>query len=239
MTTTWDKRLFEELAVPEDTSARHRVAGLLYDLAKRFLDVVVAAVALLVLLPLFVVVMVAVRLSSPGPALFRQTRIGRRGKPFTMLKLRTMYTGSDDSAHRRYVTDLLHGDKHDGGQRGLYKLSVDPRITPVGSFLRRTSLDELPQLVNVLRGYMSLVGPRPVLPFEADEMPAEYASRFRVKPGITGLWQVGGRNRLTILEGLDLDVEYVQRRSFGLDLVILLRTVPTIVWSAITRRDVR
>ena len=137
------------------------------------------------------------------PALLRQKRLGRDVQPFTFLKLRTLYVGNDDRIHRDYVTSLLSaGRAAAAGGSGLFKLDADPRITPLGAWLRRTSLDELPQLVNVLRGEMSLVGPRPVLPWEARLFGEPYRQRFAVKPGITGLWQVSGRRRLSIRDAL-------------------------------------
>ena len=198
--------------------------------AKRALDIVLSAAALVVLAPLLVALWLLVRLTSPGPGFFSQERLGRGMRPFPMLKLRSMYTGDSDQIHREYIAGLLAGDQGPG-PRGLFKLEADPRITPVGAWLRRTSLDELPQLFNVLRGDMSLVGPRPVLPWEAEMWPSvysEYPRRFEVRPGITGLWQISGRSRLSVEESLKLDTEYVQRRSFGLDLVILARTLPAL-----------
>jgi lipopolysaccharide/colanic/teichoic acid biosynthesis glycosyltransferase len=195
--------------------------------AKRSLDVVLAGTALLLLVPVLVLVAVLVRLGSPGPALFRQTRVGLDGKPFQMFKFRTMRVGVDDAAHRDYVGRLLSGEAepHDG----LYKLDRDPRVNRVGAILRRSSIDELPQLINVLRGEMSLVGPRPALPYEARMFPAWSVSRFCVRPGLTGLWQVSGRNKVTMLDGLRLDVDYVDRHTLLLDIGILLRTVPAVV----------
>jgi lipopolysaccharide/colanic/teichoic acid biosynthesis glycosyltransferase len=194
---------------------------------KRALDVLGAGLALLLLTPLLLLAFVLVRVSSPGPALFRQSRIGQDGRPFDILKFRTMHVGADDGRHRDYVRQLLAGEARP--QNGLYKLDADDRVTRVGSILRRTSIDELPQLLNVVRGEMSLVGPRPALPWECAMFPAWAAPRYWVRPGITGLWQVSGRNRLTMLEGLQLDVEYVARQGVLLDLVILLRTVPTVL----------
>jgi lipopolysaccharide/colanic/teichoic acid biosynthesis glycosyltransferase len=191
---------------------------------KRAVDLVLASVALLVLAPLLAVVWLAVRCTSPGPAIFRQERLGRGERPFTMYKFRSMRAGAGDAAHRDYVRALLTGRAPAAG--GIYKLVDDPRITPVGAVLRRTSLDELPQLVNVLRGEMSLVGPRPVLRYEADLFPPEVRVRFQVRPGLTGLWQVSGRSRLTMPQALALDAEYVRRHTLGLDLLILLKTIP-------------
>jgi lipopolysaccharide/colanic/teichoic acid biosynthesis glycosyltransferase len=144
-----------------------------------------------------------------------------------MLKFRTMVVDGDDSAHREYVRRLLTGSAEP--EDGLYKLGADPRVTRVGAVLRKASIDELPQLINVLRGDMSLVGPRPALPWEAALFPDWAAPRFTVRPGLTGLWQVSGRNRLTMLDGLVLDADYVARQSLFLDLAILLRTVPAVL----------
>jgi lipopolysaccharide/colanic/teichoic acid biosynthesis glycosyltransferase len=198
-------------------------------LSKRLLDLVVASACLLVLLPLLAAVAVAVRMTTPGPALFRQTRIGRGRRPFVVYKIRTMYAGSTDDLHREYVVRLLTEDSPPPGHRGLYKLEDGARITPLGRVLRRASIDELPQLFNVILGDMSLVGPRPWVPWEAELIGPPYDQRFLVPPGMTGLWQVSGRNRLTLRQLLDLDVEYVRNRSFALDLKILLKTVPVVL----------
>jgi lipopolysaccharide/colanic/teichoic acid biosynthesis glycosyltransferase len=157
--------------------------------------------------------------------LFRQTRIGHRQAPFTILKFRTMVPDSDDAAHRDFVAAQLR--RTAGTDRDL--ILDDARITPLGARLRRTSIDELPQLLNVLRGQMSLVGPRPCLPWEMSMFEPGDQRRFEVKPGLTGLWQVSGRNDLSMREALDLDVEYVDRRSIRLDAWILLRTIPVVL----------
>ncbi len=155
-----------------------------------------------------------------------------RMRRFSMLKLRTMYVGESDQLHREYVEGLVVGDQEAArGPRGLLKLENDPRVTRVGAWLRRTSLDELPQLFNVLRGEMSLVGPRPALPWAAERWSSiypEYRRRFEVRPGMTGLWQVSGRSRLSVQESFYLDADYVRRRSFWLDLMILARTLPAV-----------
>lgn len=197
--------------------------------AKRVLDIVGSLAGIIVLTPLLAVLWCVVRWTSAGPALYRQERLGRDKRSFTLLKFRTMYINNDDRIHRRYVTSLLSdAEAPVGGQHGLYKLEDDPRITKVGGWLRRLSLDEVPQLFNVLRGEMSLVGPRPVLAWEAEMFREPDQRRFEVKPGITGLWQVSGRSMLSYREQLALDVEYVQRRSFALDLAILASTVPAL-----------
>lgn len=196
---------------------------------KRALDVGFALALLAVSGPVLLLLWCLVRCTSTGPAFFRQERIGLNMRPFTMLKLRTMYVGNDDRMHRAYVTGMLSADEEATAPNGmLFKLVADPRITPFGRWLRKTSLDELPQLVNVLRGDMSLVGPRPMLPWEADLLAEPYRRRFTVKPGITGLWQVSGRSRLSMRTALELDVEYARHRSIAVDLSILARTVPAL-----------
>jgi len=198
--------------------------------AIRMVDMLIAGVGLLVTAPLMVVIALAVRATSPGPALFRQRRLGYRERPFEMLKFRTMTADCDDAVHREYVTRMLAGsDPRPCGPSGLFKLDSDARITPLGRLLRRTSLDELPQLINVLRGDMSLVGPRPAMPWEVGLYQPRHRVRFEVKPGITGLWQVRGRSRLSSMHALELDVEYVRRHSLRLYLWILLLTVPAVL----------
>ena len=214
-----------DLAERKATTAPRRV----YESAKRTVDIVLSLALIIAVAPLLLFLCLLVRSTSAGPALFRQERLGRDKRPFTMLKLRTMYIDNDDWIHRDYVTRLLSADQAaPAGNSGLFKLDADPRKTPLGTWLRRTSLDELPQLFNVLHGEMSLVGPRPVLPWEAQMFDEADQPRFAVKPGITGLWQVSGRSRLSMRKALELDVEYVIRRSFILDLAILLRTVPAV-----------
>jgi lipopolysaccharide/colanic/teichoic acid biosynthesis glycosyltransferase len=193
---------------------------------KRLLDLTVASFALVVLSPLLAVLWLVVRFTSPGPAVFRQERLGRDERPFTLYKFRSMRTGASDAIHRDYVSRMLTGAPYAVAVNGFYKLAGDPRVTPVGAWLRRTSLDELPQLVNVIRGDMSLVGPRPVLAWEAELFDEAARVRFQVRPGLTGLWQVSGRARLTMLQALELDASYVSRQSLWLDLSILARTVP-------------
>jgi lipopolysaccharide/colanic/teichoic acid biosynthesis glycosyltransferase len=197
---------------------------------KRVLDLLLASLLLILLAPAMAVIAIAIRFTSPGPALFRQIRIGYRLSPFVMFKFRTMLVNNDDTIHRAYVTAMLSGDATPAeAQRGIYKLTRDPRVTSVGAFLRRSSLDELPQLFNVLRGNMSLVGPRPALPYEAELFEHRYRTRFMAKPGITGLWQVSGRSTLPMRQALELDVYYVRRRTIGLDLLTLVKTIPAVL----------
>jgi lipopolysaccharide/colanic/teichoic acid biosynthesis glycosyltransferase len=225
--------------------------GWLIDTSCRALDIVGSAVLLVLLSPLLIAIAVVVRLDSPGPAVFRQQRIGRGRKPFTVNKFRSMSDGAAHDRHREFVLGLIKGEspRHDiaagelGGQdavsdeipgrddppRPYYKMVADPRVTRFGRLLRRSSLDELPQLWNVLRGDMSLVGPRPAIPYEVDHYPPEWLDRLAVKPGITGLWQVGGRSQVTLDEMVRLDVEYACRRTLWLNLWILARTVPAVL----------
>lgn len=205
----------------------HRTAYLAGRATKRAIDLVGALVLVVALSPVLLAAALAVRLSSPGPVLFRQDRVGRDGRTFVMLKLRTMYVDSVDALHRDYVSRLLTDEVTP--QDGLFKLTRDPRVTPVGAWLRRTSIDELPQLWNVLRGEMSLVGPRPALTWEVELFPPWALRRFEVRPGISGLWQVSGRNRLTMPQGLELDVRYVDEQCLRNDLVIMLRTVGAVL----------
>jgi lipopolysaccharide/colanic/teichoic acid biosynthesis glycosyltransferase len=198
---------------------------------KRVLDLSIAVVALLLLAPLLAVLWLAVRLGSPGPGIFRQERLGRDQRPFTMYKFRSMTAGNSDAIHRAYVSRMLTEAQPAAGE-GLFKLEHDPRVTRLGGWLRRTSLDELPQLFNVVRGDMSLVGPRPVLAWEAELFSDEARIRFRARPGLTGLWQVSGRSRLSMPQALALDVEYVRRQSLWLDLTILGRTLPAMLRGA-------
>jgi lipopolysaccharide/colanic/teichoic acid biosynthesis glycosyltransferase len=204
------------------------------DHARRALDLTVAALALALLSPLLLAITLAIRLDSAGPALFRQRRIGHRGREFTVLKFRSMRADADPRGHREYVTALIEGraDGVPAGGKSIYKLAVDDRVTAVGRWIRRWSIDELPQLLNVLAGQMSLVGPRPAIPYEVEKYPDWYLERFTVKPGLTGFWQVSGRNEHTYEEMVRLDIEYARRRSLGLDLAILLKTP----WVVLSRR---
>lgn len=215
--------------VTEDTSplgaARYGRSG---RMAKRAIDVVLSAALLVALSPVLALIALAVRKTSSGPALFRQTRIGYREQPFTILKFRTMEVDNDTAEHREYVQAMLRGDipaeSGDEDQGTVFKLVNDPRVTPLGEWLRNKSLDELPQLVNVLKGEMSLVGPRPTLDYEVSEYKPHHRCRALSMPGMTGLWQVGGRSDLHMTKALDLDVVYVQSCSLRGDLGILART---------------
>lgn len=197
---------------------------------RRLIDVLFAGTVILLLAPVLIAVAIAVRLDSPGPALFRQRRVGHKEREFTLFKFRSMRLDADPRGHREYVTALIkgsdadNGSAPDGGRKDLYKLAVDDRITPVGRWIRRWSLDELPQLFNVVTGDMTLVGPRPAIPYEVAEYPSWYLQRFSVKPGLTGLWQVSGRSERTYEEMVRLDIDYAESRSLRLDLTILAKT---------------
>jgi lipopolysaccharide/colanic/teichoic acid biosynthesis glycosyltransferase len=222
--------IVEEESSAARISAPDRTAGGLADLLCRALDIGLSVLLLSLLMPLFAVIAVAIRLDSPGPVLFRQRRFGRNMEPFVVTKFRTMHHGVAHDSHRTFVLGLIAGDhpeRPNGGPR--FKMVEDERVTRVGSLLRRSSVDELPQLWNVLRGEMSLVGPRPPIPYEVEHYPAHWFARFAVKPGVTGLWQVSGRSELALEEMIRLDVDYARRRSLWLNLWILARTIPAVL----------
>jgi exopolysaccharide biosynthesis polyprenyl glycosylphosphotransferase len=190
---------------------------------KRCVDVIGASVLLALVAPLMLVIAWLIRRDSPGPVFFRQARLGIDLREFTVLKFRTMRDGTDDAPHREYVRQIINTDALPG-PNNLYKLDRQDSVTPVGRWLRKTSLDELPQLLNVLRGDMSLVGPRPIIPYELELFSPHHYERFLVPAGLTGLWQVEARAHSTFGEALELDVAYARGWSFGLDLRLLLRT---------------
>lgn len=203
-----------------DLAARPQPAGV-YRPLKRGMDFAGALVLTIAASPLMLAGAIAVKCSSPGPVLFKQRRVGLDGRHFTVLKFRTMQAGAPSALHESLIRELAS----DAAARpSLQKLTADPRVTRVGGFLRRWSIDELPQLFNVLSGDMSLVGPRPAIPYELDVYRAGHDERFRVRPGLTGLWQVSGRSQLGLLDMLDLDAEYARRPSLATDLRILAKT---------------
>ena len=193
------------------------------------MDVLGSLLALLLFSPIFLFAAIAIKATSKGPIFFRQRRIGQHGSSFVFLKFRSMFVNNDSSVHKEYVQKLIAGkaDKHlsDGNGQGVYKLTNDSRITRVGAFLRKTSLDELPQFINVLKGEMSLVGPRPPVPYEVEAYDIWHRRRLlEAKPGITGLWQVSGRSRVTFDDMVRLDLHYARTWSPWTDIKILLRT---------------
>jgi exopolysaccharide biosynthesis polyprenyl glycosylphosphotransferase len=195
---------------------------------KRGIDIIGSLMLLVLLSPLLILIASAVKLTSRGPVVFRQTRMGQFGKGFTFLKFRSMYTNTDESVHKEYVKQFIanqsHSEEKDKDAK-VYKLKNDTRVTKVGAFLRRTSLDELPQLFNVLTGHMSLVGPRPPLPYEVGAYAMWHKTRLmNVKPGITGFWQVHGRSRVKFDDMVRMDLHYAKTWSLWIDIKILLQT---------------
>ena len=194
---------------------------------KRGIDILGSLLGLVLMAPLFLTIAIFIKIVSPGPVFFTQKRIGYLGRPFTMFKFRTMRVNADTALHENHVTELIQNGKP------LEKMDdQDPRIFPLGKFLRISGIDELPQLINVLRGEMSLVGPRPELPCSLQYCEPWHSRRFDTKPGLSGLWQVSGKTSTTFNEMMRLDISYVNKRSFWLDMVILLKTFPTILYDA-------
>ncbi len=202
---------------------------------KQMIDIVGSTLLLILCTPLFAIIALTIKASSKGPVLFRQLRVGQYGQNFTFLKFRSMHIDNDDSVHKEYATRLIAGEaeskQSNRNGEGIFKLTNDPRVTRVGKFLRRTSLDELPQLINVLKGDMSLVGPRPALPYEVAAYQTWHRRRvLQVKPGITGLWQVTGRSTVKFDEMVRLDLRYATSWSPLLDIKILMRTPRAVIW---------
>jgi lipopolysaccharide/colanic/teichoic acid biosynthesis glycosyltransferase len=220
--------LFERTLYPDIDQAKQRKRNGYF--FKRMIDVIGSSLAILLFSPVICFISVLIKISSKGPVLFRQQRLGQFGVKFNFLKFRSMFLDCDDAIHRDYIKKLITENKasEEGGddsQGPVYKIRNDPRITPLGAFLRKTSLDELPQLLNVLRGEMSLVGPRPAIPYEFENYDIWHRYRLlQVKPGITGLWQVSGRSSTTFDEMVRLDLKYIHEWSLWLDFKILLLT---------------
>jgi lipopolysaccharide/colanic/teichoic acid biosynthesis glycosyltransferase len=192
--------------------------------AKRVVDILGSLAAIMLFSPIMLGAAIAVKLTSKGPVLFKQRRVGQHGRTFPILKFRSMRCETDESIHKEYAVKFIAG-RAEGEQPGLYKIANDPRLTPIGRFLRRSSIDELPQFFNVLMGDMSIVGPRPPVPYEVERYSPWHRRRvMSVKPGITGLWQVTGRSRVTFDEMVRLDLEYTRTWSPWLDMRIILKT---------------
>ena len=241
-TATYPDNLFDAILSGQDAGAEmhplvlsepttHRPTG--YRL-KRVIDVVGASVAIALLSPVMLATAIAVAASSPGPIIFKQKRVGRHGKPFVFYKFRSMLHNNDDRIHQEFVISLIKGEHEridqGDGNKPHYKLKADPRITRVGHVIRKTSLDELPQLFNVLKGEMSLVGPRPPLPYEVEKYQSWHLRRIlEARPGITGLWQVEGRSKTTFDEMVRLDLRYTRLCSLAFDLKLLMLTVRAVV----------
>jgi lipopolysaccharide/colanic/teichoic acid biosynthesis glycosyltransferase len=198
---------------------------------KRFVDILFTLLILPFLLIITLIVAVMIRLDSPGPVFFRQKRVGLNGVEFYMLKFRSMYTNNDDSIHREAITRYMNGQKLSETTSAdlSYKRVDDPRITRVGRFFRKTSIDELPQFFNVLRGEMTLVGPRPPLPYEVEFYNQHDRLRLHGKPGLTGYWQVYGRSRVPFANMVEMDIDYLQKQSLREDLKLVFLTIPVMV----------
>ena len=215
------------LYVVADTT---RLAGI-QGMTKRALDVLLSGLAMLVLSPALAVMALLVRRSSPGPIFFVQERIGKNGIPFKFYKFRTMVHNSDDAIHRQFAAMFINGgsdtEKKDSGK--VFKMTNDPRVTAIGRWLRKTSLDELPQLWNILKGEMTIVGPRPPIAYELDHYLPWHHERLRVTPGLTGLWQVSGRSNVPFEEMVRLDIHYINSWTILEDVRIILKTIPVVL----------
>ena len=217
------------LFIPADTTRYYGNQGRL----KRLMDLVVAGLALTLVSPLFLLLSILIKRSSPGPVLFVQERLGRDGRPFKFYKFRSMVHNSDDTIHRQFAAMFINGDEggcaaSNSGEK-VFKLKRDPRITPIGAFLRRTSLDELPQLINIVKGDMSLVGPRPPIAYEIENYQPWHMERLKAVPGLTGLWQISGRSSVSFDEMVRLDIRYINEWSFWGDVSIIAKTVPVVI----------
>lgn len=217
------------LFIPADTTRYYGGQGRL----KRALDVLLAGLALAVVSPVFLLFAILIKRSSPGPVFFVQERLGRDGRPFKFYKFRSMVHNSDDTIHRQFAAMFIAGDESgcaasNSGEK-VFKLKRDPRITPIGAFLRRTSLDELPQLINIVKGEMSLVGPRPPIAYEIENYQPWHMERLKAVPGLTGLWQVSGRSSVSFDEMVRLDIRYINEWSFTRDLAIIAKTIPVVL----------
>jgi lipopolysaccharide/colanic/teichoic acid biosynthesis glycosyltransferase len=205
-----------------------------YRVAKRGLDLATSVVGLVVASPILALVAIAVKLESRGPVLFRQERLGLGGQPFMLYKFRSMFSSAEQDRHRNHVRELIRGDSGARSAEEVWlPIVADSRVTRLGAFLRRSHLDELPQLINILRGEMSLVGPRPPIPYEVEVYEPWHLRRLSVIPGMTGLWQATAWGRVSFDEGVVLDLAYIDRRSFGFDLGLIGRTL----WQIATGRQ--
>lgn len=226
----FDLNLYSDLTRKNAPSIKKNSSEISLSL-KRVIDIVGSIFGIILFSPIFIFVSVLIKLTSPGPVLFRQVRMGRCGAKFSFLKFRTMYINNSDSSHQKYIEEFILNqksscsDKSNGGNGTVYKMCNDNRITPLGRFLRKTSLDELPQFFNVLQGEMSLVGPRPPIPYELEHYDIWHRRRvLEIKPGITGLWQTRGRSSTTFDEMVRMDIKYIKERSLLLDIKLLLLT---------------
>jgi exopolysaccharide biosynthesis polyprenyl glycosylphosphotransferase len=210
-----------------------RERGVAQRFVKRFIDVVVSLSVIVIGFPFLLAIALLIKVTSRGPVFFKQERIGEDGRPFAFFKFRTMRPDNDDSIHREFAQNFINGQMSesslDGQKSNLYKISQDPRITGLGGFLRRTSLDELPQFINILKGEMTIVGPRPPLEYEYEQYDDWHKLRLKVRPGLTGLWQVSGRSTVPFHEMVKLDLYYIENWSLAMDLKIMFRTIPVML----------
>jgi lipopolysaccharide/colanic/teichoic acid biosynthesis glycosyltransferase len=217
------------LFIPADTTNYYGPSGRL----KRAFDIVIASLMLLVTGPMMVLISFLVKQSSPGPVLFVQERLGRDGMPFKFYKFRSMKHNSDDAIHREFAAMFINGDEdgcsaNNSGEK-VFKMKRDPRITAIGAFLRKTSMDELPQLFNILKGEMTLVGPRPPIAYEIENYQPWHMERLKAVPGLTGLWQISGRSSVSFDDMVRLDIRYINEWSLWRDLVIMAKTLPVVL----------
>ncbi len=217
------------LYIPADTTRYYSSASHL----KRVFDFLLSMLALLVVSPLMILIALIIKRTDPGPVLFVQERLGRDGRPFKFFKFRSMKHNSDDAIHRQFAAMFINGDEEgcsasNDGEK-VFKMKTDPRITPIGAWLRKTSLDELPQLFNIIRGDMSLVGPRPPIAYEIENYQPWHMERLKAVPGLTGLWQVSGRSNVSFDDMVRMDVDYINQWSFTRDIAIILKTIPVVL----------
>ncbi len=228
------QQLTESLVSPAGMRFRERVWAERF--VKRLVDIVVSVLITALGFPCFLAIALLIKLTSKGPVFFSQQRIGERGDVFTLYKFRTMRQDVDDSIHREFTRGFIEGrmsnSSLDEKAPSVYKLTNDPRVTSVGNFLRKTSLDELPQFINILKGEMAIVGPRPPLQYELEYYEEWHKLRLKAKPGLTGLWQVSGRSSVPFNEMVKLDLYYIEHWSLLLDFKIMLRTIPVMLFGS-------
>lgn len=227
----WNGKSSSDGAEPDEDLTKSIAAGYVTPVWKRAMDILGSVAGLFILSPILITIAVLIKIVSPGPIFFKQVRVGRSGKHFMFLKFRTMHLNNDVTEHKEYLKQLIHASGDN--DKPMIKMEADPRIIPFGKFIRKACLDELPQLINVFRGDMSLVGPRPCIPYEAEEYLRWHSRRFDTTPGMTGLWQVSGKNQLTFREMIRLDIQYAAQRSLLLDFYILFKT-PFFIMSEIS-----
>lgn len=228
------QQLTESLASPAGTKFRERMWAERF--VKRSIDVVSASLVTVLGFPFFLAVALLIKLTSRGPVFYSQLRIGEQGEVFTLYKFRTMRQGVDDAIHREFTRTFIEGrmsnSSLDEKAPSVYKLTNDPRVTSIGNFLRKTSLDELPQFINILKGEMTIVGPRPPLQYELEYYEEWHKLRLEVKPGLTGLWQVSGRSSVPFNEMVKLDLYYIEHWTLLLDFKIMMRTIPVMLFGS-------